>query len=45
MYVMKNDKRKSYYKGKYLNQWHVVAAFLLAVAVVVVMAMNGFTGV
>jgi len=35
---MKNGKRKSYYKGKYLNEWHVVAAFLLAVAVVMVIA-------
>ena len=35
---MKNGKRKSYYKGKYLNERHVVAAFLLAVAVVMVIA-------
>ena len=41
---MKNGKRKSYYKGKYLNEWYVVAAFFLAVAVVVVMAMNGIGG-
>lgn len=36
------QRRKGYYKGKYNKEWHVVVAFLLTVAVV--MVMNGVSG-
>jgi len=32
------NRRRAYYAGKYAKEWHVVAAFLLAVAVVILMA-------
>lgn len=31
------DRRKGYFKNKYINEWYIVIAFLLAVFVVAVM--------